>query len=137
MATSFNLFDRVFLKSYLIYKSFFLNVKTMPLNFIREVTQGLNSDYKNKFPNTGILSVMYATKFLNVKNIYILGLDFYVADYIYRTKHANPLEIQHKKFKDLDLVNILLNFIENNKNINFYIRSKYQINNKPSNLIIL
>ena len=54
---------------------------------------------------------MYATKFLNVKNIYILGLDFYVADYIYRTKHANALEIQHKKFKDLDLVNILLNFI--------------------------
>lgn len=139
MSTAFNLFDRVFLKSYLTYNLFFLNVKTMPFSFIKDITIGLNSNYNYKFPNTGILSILFAARYLNIKSLYILGLDFYAADYIFRTIHANPLEIQAKKIINLNLIDLFLNFVKNSTNINFYIKSNYKfnINLKPKNLILL
>lgn len=146
MSVSFNIFDYQFIKSYLKYKLYNLNINFTPSSFLsklylksyskfKDLEDHLN--YKNKFPNTGLLSIFYAAEYLDVKNIFICGLDFYTADYVFRSKRANPLEIQHKKFLDLDLINFFLNFIKEKKDINFYMLTNYKFSQKPNNLILL
>ena len=137
MNVPFNMFDRVFLQSYLRYLSYFLRVKTVPKIFFKEINFTNKSSYKLKFPNTGLFSVFYACKYMKIKNLYIAGLDFYISDYIYRTEHASPLQVQHKKFLDLKLIDIFLNFIETKKSINFFIRSNYEFISVPKNLVLI
>ena len=146
MSVSFSIFDYQFMKSYLKYKLFNLDVNFTPTSFLNNLYfksfskfKGLEDhpNYKSKFPNTGLLSIFYAAEYLNVKNIFICGLDFYTADYVFRSRRANPLEVQHQKFLDLDLINFFLNFIKEKKDINFYMLTNYKFSQKPDNLILL
>ena len=99
MSVAFNLFDFQFLKSYMKYNLYNFNVSLMPKSFLQNLylkpyskfkNQERYKNYKSKFPNTGLLSVFYAAEYLNVKNIYICGLDFYTADYVFRSNRASP-----------------------------------------------
>ncbi len=146
MSVAFDFSDYQFMKCYLKYKLFNLNINYTPLSFLNKLYlksfskfKGLKDhpNYKSKFPNTGLLSIFYAAEYLDVKNIFICGLDFYTTDYVFRSKRASPLEIQHQKFLDLDLINFFLNFIKEKKNINFYMLTNYKFSQKPDNLILL
>lgn len=137
MAAPFKLLDKNFMTSYLIYKFLSLNVKTMSKSFLHKFHFTGKEAYKNKFPNTGILSILYATEVLNVKNVYIIGLDFYSLDYLYRSKFSNPLEIQHQKFLDLNMINFFLKYVENKKDTMFYLRTGYNFSLVPKNLILI
>jgi len=146
MSVDFSIFDYQFMKCYLKYKLFNLDVNFTPSSFLNNLYlksfskfKGLDDhpNYKSKFPNTGLLSIFYAAEYLDVKNIFICGLDFYTADYIFRSKRASPLEVQHHKFLNLDLINFFLNFIKEKKNINFYMYTNYKFSQKPDNLILL
>ena len=115
MATPFNLFDKNFMKSYLTYKYFRLNVSTMSKDVLQKFHYTGNDDYKYKFPNTGIFSVLFASEILKVKNIYIIGLDFYTDDYLYKSKTTNPVEITHQRFLKLKITEFFLDYIEKKK----------------------
>ena len=91
MAAPFNPFDKNLIISFLIYKFFFLNVTTMPKNILHKFHYTGNNAYKNKFPNTGILSVLYAAEILEVKNLYVIGLDFFTNDYFLRNEFSNSV----------------------------------------------
>tara|TARA_B100000886_G_scaffold307151_1_gene240010 strand:- start:1631 stop:2308 length:678 start_codon:yes stop_codon:yes gene_type:complete len=146
MSVAYNISDYQFIKSYLKYKLFKLKVNFTPLSFLNKLfinlfnkTEGTNKNfnYISKFPNTGLLSIFYAAEYLNVKNIYICGLDFYSSDYVFRNKRALPLETQYQKFLKLDLINFYLNFIKEKKDINFYMLTNYKFSHKPNNLILI
>lgn len=146
MSIAFDFLDFQFLKSYIKYNLFNLKVNFMPKSFLRKLylqpfskfkNEERYNNYKLKFPNTGLLSIFYAAEYLNVKNIYICGLDFYTADYVFRSNRASPIEIQHQKFLNLDLINFYLEFIRQKKNINFYMITNYKFLKKPDNLILI
>ena len=133
MSVAFDLFDYQFMTSYLKYKLFNLNIDLMPKSFakilcLKPYSKIKNkSNYRAKFPNTGLMSIFYTAEYLNVENIYICGLDFYTADYVFRSKRASPLVVQHQKFLELGLVNFYLNFIREKKKHKFLYDYKLQI----------
>ena len=137
MATPFNLFDKNFMKSYLTYKYFCLKVSTMSKEVLHQFHYTGNDAYKNKFPNTGIFSILYASEILKIKNIYIVGLDFYTDNYLYKSKTTNPVEITHQRFLNLKIIEFFLDFIEKKSDTNFFLRTNYQFTYKPKNLILI
>ena len=137
MATPFNLFDKNFMKSYLTYKYLRLKVATMSKDVLHKFHYTGNNDYKYKFPNTGIFSILFASEVLKVKNIYIVGLDFYKDNYLYKTKTSNPVEITHQRFINLKITEFFLDYIEKKKNTNFFLRTNYKFLYKPKNLILI
>ena len=137
MAVPFNLFDKKLMVSYLKYKYIGLEVKMMSKSILHKFHYTGKDAYKNKFPNTGILSILFASEILKVKNIYIIGLDFYTDDYLYKTKTSNPVEITHQRFLNLKITDFFLDYIEKKKNTNFFLRTNYQFTHKPKNLILI
>lgn len=77
--------------------------------------------YKYKHPNTGILAICYAIELIKPKNIYIVGLDLYQQDYLFRRSHQNPLRVQQAKMKRTKMVDYFNNLTLTNPNINFTI----------------
>ena len=146
MSVAFDMTDFQFIKSYLKYKLFNLNINFTPLIFLNKLSLKLftktskidnNINYLSKFPNTGLLSIFYAAEYLDIKNIFICGLDFYISDYLSRNKRSLPRDVQHKKILDLDLINFFLNYVKEKKDINFYMITNFKFSEKPDNLILL
>ena len=96
-----------------------------------------NSAYKNKFPNTGILSILYAAEILKVKNLYIIGLDFFTNDYFFRNEFSNSVDSNYKKFVDLKIFEYFLEFISKNADTKFFLKTNYKFKKKPDNLILI
>ena len=98
MSVAFDLFDYQFMKSYLKYKLFNLNIDIMPKSFakilcLKPYSKIKNkSNYRAKFPNTGLMSIFYTAEYLNVENIYICGLDFYEKDYLIKHSYSTDNE---------------------------------------------
>ncbi len=137
MAAPFNLFDKKLMVSYILYKYVGLKIHMMSKSILHKFHYTGKDAYKNKFPNTGILSILFASEILKVKNIYIIGLDFYTDDYLYKTKTSNPVEITHQRFLNLKIIDFFLNYIKEKKNINFFLRTNYKFTHKPKNLILI
>ena len=78
------------IKSYLYYQSFFLglNVYFLPER-LRVFNDRFGNEFKLKFPNTGILSIIYTLEIIKPKVLWLFGLDFYVRDY-YVEQLKNP-----------------------------------------------
>ena len=137
MAAPFKLFDKKFMISYLIYQYFGLKIKTMSKSFLHKFHYTGKDAYKEKFPNTGILSILYVAEILKVENIYIIGLDFYTGAYLYKTETSNPVEITHQRFLDLEIIDFFLDYVDRKKNTNFFLRTNYKFKSKPKNLILI
>ena len=137
MAAPFKLSDKKFIVSYLKYRYLGLKVNTMSKKVLHKFHYTGNDAYKNKFPNTGILSILYASEVLSVKNLYIIGLDFYTNDYLYKTPTASPFEVTNQRFINLKITDFFLNYIENKQDTNFYLRTNYKFSNRPKNLILI
>ena len=137
MAAPFNLFDKNLMISFLIYKFFSLNVSTMPKYILHKFDYTGNKAYKNKFPNTGILSILYAAEILKVKNLYIIGLDFFTNDYFFKNEFSKGVASNYKKFVDLKIFEYFLEFINKNADTKFFLKTNYKFKVKPDNLILI
>jgi len=99
----FDVLDYSMLRNHLLFKVMGKKVHYLPRQ-LQKRDWGFGDEYKNKFPNAGILSLIYALELLRPKNLWVFGLDFYQADYLYRRKHQNQLELQQEKFDRLNLI---------------------------------
>lgn len=98
----------------------------------------INKNFKNKFPNTGIMAIIYAIEVLKPKTIYIFGLDFYEQDYLYRRKNAvSSLDDQRRKIVNLDLTKFCNSLFEKNSCICFKIATYSTEIKKLNNVKIL
>jgi len=62
-----------------------------------------------KYPNTGIIAIIYALEMLKPKTLWLVGLDFYQSDYLFRRPHQNPLNVQQEKMGRINLVEVTAN----------------------------
>jgi len=74
------------------------------------------------FPTTGSIAILYATLILSKKDIYIAGMDFYETDYFNSTPSKD-----YQKEKGRLLKNFVIDFIKNQKDVNytFYTESNF------------
>lgn len=128
LSTKLDLFDIRVIKKYLYLKLFNwgLMINFIPGSF-DFYSQNFPSSYKNKFPNTGILAILFAVNVLKIKNIHIYGLDFYTTDYhVQQTLSPNITTAQQaQKISNLDLIQFIHEFMIENSSYNFYIKSYY------------
>ena len=106
------------------YDSFGLTCHRLPESLLshNDYFSG-KGDYETKHPNTGVLSIIYATKIIKPKNLWIIGLDFYEADYLYRRPWHWELENQRNKMKRLDIPGQFAKLVEENPQISFNVIS--------------
>ena len=90
----------------------------------------MNKLYKN-VGSLGI-GILYSIYNLNIKYIYIFGLDFYEKDYFIMQNHNYKLEVE----KSDEIKNDWINFFEKYNNINFYLFTNAKIDNEKKNVII-
>jgi len=76
-------------------------------------------NYAKKHPNTGVLAIIYAAHILKPKNLWVVGLDFYQNDYLFRRPWQPPLEQQQEKMDRTDMVNHFLDVVKRNSDVNF------------------
>lgn len=87
------------------YKSLGLRTHFLPKKLLK-FNKEFSREYAKKYPNTGILAIIYALEMLKPKTLWIIGLDFYQSDYLVRRPHQNPIEVQRRKMKRLNLVKV-------------------------------
>lgn len=118
------LLDAELTKMKRIYESFGLTCHRLPETLLSYNDYFLGKgNYEKKHPNTGVLSIIYATKIIKPKNIWIIGLDFYEADYLYRRPWHWELENQRDKMKTLDIPGQFVKLVKENPNVNFNVIS--------------
>jgi len=140
LSVKFSLKDWRLLRKYIYLKLKHphIEVRCLPGNFNWEYLK-FPEEFKNKFPNTGVLTILYAVKELKIKNIYMYGLDFYKAPYLTeQTISPNlTLEQQAGKIEKLNIIEYLINFMKDNPKTNFYIKSYYTEWPNANNIILL
>jgi len=112
--------DRNLKKSIRHYNSFGLKTFFLPehlLQYNKDFSQ-FGDEYAKKYPNTGVLAVIYALEIIHPKNLWILGLDFYQSDYLVRRPHQNPIELQRAKMDRINLVEVMAKVFKRYPDIN-------------------
>jgi hypothetical protein len=104
----FDIFDINMLRNYFLCKVLRKKVFFLPRSIQRK-DWGFGDEYKHKFPNAGILSLIYVLEVIKPKNLWVFGLDFYHGDYLSRRSHQNPIELQREKFDRLNLIDFTSN----------------------------
>lgn len=121
---------------------FMLNPR-IKFHFLPEHLLSLNDElpleYQYKFPNTGILSVLFALNIIKPKNLWIFGLDFYEAPYMNIQTQSTNLSIrdQNQKIERLNLKNFLFENIKQNNSTVVHLASYAKEIPQISNLIKL
>ncbi|PCJ22116.1 MAG: hypothetical protein COB04_01300 [Gammaproteobacteria bacterium] len=83
-----------------------LNVHSLPEKLL-SYGEGLGEEYSLKFPNTGILSLIYSLEMIRPRNLWVFGLDFYSTPYMAKQVQSSPIGLdgQAGKLGRLDLLN--------------------------------
>ena len=103
-----------------LYESYGLNCHLLP-----EELLGYNDffagtgNYAKKHPNTGVLAIIYAAHILKPKNLWVVGLDFYQNDYLFRRPWQAPLKQQKAKMDRTNMVEHFIDVVRRNPNVNF------------------
>ena len=118
-----------------IYESFGLNCNLLPSELL-EYNKYFGPEYARKHPNTGLLAIIYAAHILKPKNLYVVGLDFYQNDYLYRRPWQAPLEQQQAKMQRTDMVGHFVDVVKKNSKVNFKLITNADVP-KVKNLEIL
>ena len=102
------------------YESFGLTCHMLPKELLEynKFYSG-KGNYEKKHPNTGMLSIIYAVHIIKPKKLWIIGLDFYQSDYLFRRIWNVPLFRQREKTKRLDILSQFIKLVKDNQNIKF------------------
>ena len=100
----YDIFDIKLNKSFINYKLMGLNCRFLEKNLLLNNQRDFGQSFKNKFPNTGVLSIYYILSKIRPRNLIIAGLDFYENDYLYTVYDNYPLSKHLNKMKRLNLV---------------------------------
>ena len=117
------------MQSYLHYASMFLdlNVYFLPEK-LRKYNDRFGDEYKLKFPNTGVLSIIYTLDILKPKNLWLFGLDFYTTDYYVeqiKSPHPTSKTVQNSKIVRLNIIDAACNYFEEFSDTNIMLGSYY------------
>ncbi len=104
----FNFLDIGHLKVWLRYKMLRKKIHWLP-NSLLKFNKVFGLEFKNKFPNTGILSVIYALEIIRPQELWVFGMDFYKTNYLFRRKYHKTLEPQIDKYSKLGMVDFTAN----------------------------
>lgn len=118
------------------YKSLGLKTHFLPKRLLM-FNRDFGPEYANKYPNTGVLAIIYALDIIRPKNLWIIGSDFYQADYLVRRPHANHIEIQRAKIEKVDMVNVFINILKRYPEVNVNMVTYYEGLPELGNLTIL
>jgi len=102
------------------YAALGLNTHYTPSEVWKYLKDYPNADLRKKFPNTGMLGFAYCVYYLTPKNLWIVGLDFYHADYLFRRPHQTVLPKQRNMTDSNQLVEVFVKTVKRNPNINFH-----------------
>jgi len=100
------------------YESCNLTCHLLPEELL-EYNKFFSEEYANKHPNTGVLAVVYAAHMLKPKTLWVIGLDFYQKDYLFRRPWQAPLENQQNKMKRTNMINHFVDVVEKNPDVSF------------------
>lgn len=128
--------DKVLKRAIKHYESLGLKTHFLPGSLLR-FTSDFGPEYAIKYPNTGILAVIYALDIIRPINLWIVGLDFYQADYLARRPHQNPIELQRAKMERIDMVNVFVNILRRYPAVNVNMVTYYEGLPELKNLNIL
>ena len=128
--------DRPLKKAIKHYESLRLRTHFLPERLLK-FNSDFGPEYANKYPYTGVLAVIYALDIIRPKNLWIIGSDFYQADYLVRRPHANPIEIQRAKVERVDMVNVFINILKRHPDVNINMVTYYEGLPELKNLNIL
>ncbi|RLC61194.1 MAG: hypothetical protein DRI01_08880 [Chloroflexi bacterium] len=128
--------DKALKKAIKHYTSLGLKTHFLPERLLR-FTSDFGAEYAIKYPNTGILAVIYALDIIRPKNLWIVGLDFYQADYLARRPHQNPIELQREKMNRLGMDKVFINIVNRYPEVNVNMVTYYQGLPELKNLNIL
>lgn len=119
------------------YKSLGLKTHFLPKKLLEFNKQHFDEEYAKKYPNTGIVAIIYALEMLRPNTLWIVGLDFYQSDYLVRRPHANPIELQQEKMKRLDMVGVTAKILSRYPDVQINMVSYYKGFPAPPNVEIL
>jgi len=129
--------DEEIVKVKRIYERYGLNCHLLPKELLSYNDYFLGKgNYERKHPNTGVLSIIYAAHIIKPKRIWIIGLDFYQSDYLFRRRWNNPLNGQREKMEKLNISGQFIELVKSNPNIQFNMITKATLP-KVDNLNIL
>lgn len=88
LSTNFSFSNLKLIITYIKYKIRMPNLRISLLDSLAlKYNQNFSKEYKNKFPNPGILSILYAIDYVFPKNLWIFGIDFYTTEYLTSQKN--------------------------------------------------
>tara|TARA_B100000963_G_C22577429_1_gene649169 strand:+ start:425 stop:1093 length:669 start_codon:yes stop_codon:yes gene_type:complete len=117
--------DKELIKVKRIYEKYKLKCHMLPEELLsyNKYFDG-KGDYEKKHPNTGVLSIIYATKIIKPRNLWIVGLDFYESDYLFRRPWHWDLKNQREKMERLDIPGQFIKLVDDNFQVQFNVISK-------------
>jgi len=101
--------DKRLYRSIQHYRSLGLNVHFLPRKLLESNRRDFGREYLKKYPNTGVLAIIYALEILRPRELWVIGLDFYQSDYLVRRPHQNPINLQREKIRRTNLVEVTAN----------------------------
>jgi hypothetical protein len=110
------------------YQSLGLKTVFLPKDMINRSKDIYGAEFAKKFPNTGQLAMYYTIEIIKPKNLWVIGLDFYQADYLCREgrPHMATIELQRTKMKRMNAVKVVEDWITEHPEINFNIVTYYE-----------
>lgn len=103
------------IETYFHYKRLAIGLEVLPLpEVLLKYHVELPPEYHLKFPNTGILSIIYALEIIRPRVLWVFGLDFYSTPYMTQQTQAPTLSVERQsdKIERLDLARFVSNAIE-------------------------
>jgi hypothetical protein len=129
--------DRTLRRAIRHYKSLGLRFHLLPERLLR-FNSDFGPEYANKYPNTGVLAIVYALDIIQPKNLWIVGLDFYQEDYLIgRAHHTPPLTQQQEKMRRTNLINAFIGILKRYPEVNVHIVTYYDGFPKLKNVHIM
>lgn len=117
--------DRLLLRVFIHYKRLGLSPVFLPPKFLALSNELFGSEGLNKFPNTGLLALIYTLSVIRPKNLWIAGLDFYQQDYLIRRPHQDPLQKQQQRMDEIGAIDVFHRLVSKSHDTTFYMLSYY------------
>ena len=108
------------------YKSLGLNMHFLPKKLLEFNKKDFSKEYAKKYPNTGILAIIYALEMLRPGTLWIVGLDFYQSDYLFRRPHQSTIDVQRAKMERINLVEVTANIFKRYPDVKIKMVSYYK-----------